>query len=99
MVTALSIVANVLYWALTIFVFCMWGRLVVDFVRAVRPDWRPSSVLLVVSNAIYTITDPPIKLVRRWIRPVSFGTIALDFGWTIVLLAAIVAMYILEFFL
>jgi YggT family protein len=98
-VTAISIVANVLYWALTIFVFCMWGRLVVDFIRAVRPDWRPTSVLLVVSNAIYTITDPPMKLVRRWIRPVSFGTIALDFGWTIVLLAAIVAMYILEFFL
>jgi YggT family protein len=45
-------------------------------------------------NLIFAVTDPPLKFVRRVVKPVRFGGIALDFAWTVVLLAAIVAMYI-----
>jgi YggT family protein len=36
---------------------------------------------------VMTITDPPLKFVRRFIKPVRIGSIALDFGWTLTLLA------------
>jgi YggT family protein len=52
---------------------------------------------LVISGVIYTLTDPPLKFVRRFIKPVRIGQIALDFGWTVVMLVAIVAMYIAEY--
>jgi YggT family protein len=48
----------------------------------------------VVLNLIYGVTDPPLKFVRRVVKPVRFGGIALDFAWTVVLLVAIVGMYI-----
>jgi YggT family protein len=34
-----------------------------------------------------TVTDPPLKFVRRFIKPIRVGSIALDFGWTLTLLA------------
>jgi YggT family protein len=34
-----------------------------------------------------TATDPPLKFVRKFIKPVRFGALALDFGWTLTLLA------------
>jgi YggT family protein len=75
----------------------MWARLILDFMRAMRPGWRPPSFLLVLSGAVYTITDPPLKAVRRFVKPMSFGAIALDFGWTVVMLAAIILMYVAEY--
>lgn len=95
--SVVGILGVILYYALLVFVFAMWGRLILDFIRAFRPGWRPNSFLLVISGVIYSLTDPPLKVVRRWVKPMSFGAVALDFGWTIVMLAAIVAMYIAEY--
>lgn len=91
-----SWITAIVYYALLIFVFAMWGRLIFDFVQALIRSWRPRGVILVIVNIIYTLTDPPLKAVRRFIRPVSFGAISLDFGWTVVMLGAIFAMYIVE---
>jgi YggT family protein len=93
----MGILGFVLYYALLIFVIAMWARLILDFMRAMRPGWRPPSFLLVLSGAVYTITDPPLKAVRRFVKPMSFGAIALDFGWTVVMLAAIILMYVAEY--
>lgn len=92
-----GIIGLILYYALMVFVIAMWGRLILDFIRAFRPGWRPVSFVLVLSGIIYAVTDPPLKLVRRWVKPMSLGAVALDFGWTVVMLAAIVAMYIAEY--
>lgn len=90
----ISWIATVVYYVLLVFTFFMWGRLIADFVIVLRRDWRPRGFVLVLLNLIFSVTDPPLKFVRRVVKPVRFGGIALDFAWTVVLLAAIVAMYI-----
>ncbi|MFT4124235.1 MAG: YggT family protein [Microbacteriaceae bacterium] len=89
-----SVVATVLYIALTLFIVVMWVRLVLDLVVTFVRGWRPHGLGLVLAEATFTITDPPIKLARRLVPPVRFGGIALDLAWTIVLLAAILLSYI-----
>jgi YggT family protein len=49
--------------------------------------------VLVLAEAAYTATDPPIKAVRRVLPPLRIGAFALDFGFTIVMFAVIVLMY------
>jgi YggT family protein len=93
-VSLISWLATVIYYVLLVFTFFMWGRLIADFALVLRRGWRPRGFLLVLMNLIFTVTDPPLKFVRRVVKPVRFGGIALDFAWTVVLLAAIVAMYI-----
>ena len=89
---------SVLFWALyavlSIFILIMWVRLVLDFVVNFNRGWRPSGAGLVLAEIVFTITDPPIKFVRRFVPPVRFGGAALDFSWTIVMLVAIVLSYI-----
>jgi YggT family protein len=46
----------------------------------------------VLAEASFTLTDPPIKAVRRVVPPVRIGAFALDFGFTIVMFAVIVLM-------
>jgi YggT family protein len=38
----------------------------------------------------YTITDPPLKFVRKFVPPMKMGPIALDLAWTIVLFAVLI---------
>ncbi|MBF4573402.1 YggT family protein [Herbiconiux sp. VKM Ac-1786] len=75
----------------------MWGRFILDLVRTVRRDWRPTGALLVVAEVAYTVTDPPIRFFRRIIPPLRVGPVALDFGWSIVMLIVIIGLSVAGF--
>ncbi|NUU13852.1 YggT family protein [Curtobacterium pusillum] len=75
----------------------MWGRFALDMVQAYNRSWRPRGGLLVVSEVVYTVTDPPIRTVRKALPPLRMGPVALDFGWTIVMLVVIIAMTIVRY--
>ena len=93
-----SIIATVVYFALLLYFFLMWGRFILDLVRTVRPDWRPAGVLLVVAEVAFTVTDPPIRFFRRIIPPLRLGAVALDFGWSITMLIVIIGLSVAGFF-
>lgn len=86
----MSIVGLVLYWALQVFFYAMIGRFIADLVMSVNPSWRPRGILLPVLDFAYTLTDPPLKFVRRFVPPLKLGPIALDLAWTLVLFAVII---------
>jgi YggT family protein len=43
---------------------------------------------------MYSVTDPPIKFFRRLVPPMSMGPVAIDFGWSLTMLACVIGMYI-----
>ncbi len=87
-----SIILNVIYVALLVVFIAMWARFVLDWVQVLNPGWRPRGVLVVLAEVSYTITDPPIKAVRRVIPPLQLGSIRLDLAWTIVLIVLLILM-------
>lgn len=92
----MTVVFGALYAALSIYILVMWIRLILDFVVNFNRGWRPTGFGLVLAEIVFTITDPPIKFVRRFVPPLRFGGIALDFAWTIVMLVAIVLSYVVS---
>jgi YggT family protein len=94
----MGLIALVLYWLLQVYFFFMIGRFVTDLVLSVNRGWRPRGFLVVIVESIYTVTDPPLKLVRRIFPPVRLGSIQLDFAWTLVLLAVVFAQNIVRAF-
>ena len=68
-----------LYWVVLI------GRLVFDLVQVFARTWRPSGFLLLVAEAIYTVTDPPLRLLRRIIPPIRIGSVQFDLAFLILL--------------
>lgn len=90
MPSIVSVIATVVYVALVVFFVLMWARFVLDLVRMIARRWRPRGLVLVLAEAVYAVTDPPIKLVRRVIPPLRVGGAALDFAWSIVMLLVII---------
>jgi YggT family protein len=90
------VIFTILSLLLTLYFFVMWGRFAFDMVQAFSRSWRPQRALLVVAEVVYTLTDPPIKAVRRVLPPLRMGPVALDFGWTIVMLVVIILRVIVS---
>lgn len=86
----MSIVGQVLGFALQIFFYMMIARFIVELVMSLGKSWRPSGLLLPILDLTYTITDPPLKFVRKFVPPLQLGPIALDLAWTIVLFAVLI---------
>jgi len=82
-------VVVVLLWA---FIGLLWVRFVVDWVQVFARSWQPRGVLLVALEIVYSITDPPIKALRRVIPPLRIGSISLDLSFLIVMIAAYVLL-------
>lgn len=94
----MSILALIAYVALSVFILIMWVRLIFDFVVNVNRGWRPRGFALVLAEIAFTVTDPPIRFVRRFVKPLRVGSVMLDFSWTIVMLTAIILSYVVAGF-
>ena len=84
----MTIVLEILYVAVWIFIAFLWVRFIVDWVQVFARSWTPRGVLLVVLEAVYSVTDPPVKALRRVIPPLRIGNFALDLSFLIVMVAA-----------
>ncbi len=90
----MSVVFLGVYYALQVFIVIMWARAILDLVLVLNRDFRPHGFGLVLAEIAYTITDPPIKLVRRVVPPLRVGNVQIDLAWSIVLLVAIVLGFV-----
>lgn len=88
----MTIVSTVLSVLLYIFLIFLIGRLVLEVVQSFARKWRPTGVVLVLAEITYTITDPPLKLLRRFIPPLRLGNVALDLSFTVLILLVWVAI-------
>lgn len=82
------IIGQVIHIVLWVFIALLWVRFIFDWVQLFARRWSPSGPLLVLLEGVYSVTDPPIKALRRVIPPLRLGSIALDLSFLIVLVGA-----------
>ena len=88
----MGIVFGLVYLALLFFFVALIVRLVFDWVQMFARSWRPRGVALVAAHAVYSVTDRPLKLLRRLIPPLRLGGMSLDLGFVLLFIAVSVAM-------
>jgi YggT family protein len=91
-----ELVGGILYGLVWGFIALLWVRFVVDWVQVFARRWSPSGVLLVVLEVVYTITDPPIKALRKVIPPLRLGSIMLDLSFLLVMLGAYLLLVVIR---
>lgn len=82
----MGIVREVLLIAL----YCLLGlllfRLVMDYVFMFARSWQPGKAMVVALEGTYTVTDPPLKALRKVIPPLRFGGVALDLSFFVLMI-------------
>ena len=88
----MGLIALVLYWLLEVYFFVLIGRFIVDLVLSLNPSWRPKGLLVVIVESIYTVTDPPLKAIRKFIPALRLGPVQIDLAWTVLFVAVVFAL-------
>ena len=89
-----SPVGQVLILVLWIFFILLIGRLILDYVQMFARSWRPRGPMLVVAEAIYTVTDPPLRALRKVIPPLRLGSISLDLSFLVLVVLVNIGIWL-----
>lgn len=78
------------------FLLFLMARLVLDYVQMFARSWRPRGIVLVIAEVVYTVTDPPLRALRRVIPPLRLGSISLDLSFMVLFVAVYIGLQLLS---
>lgn len=79
-------VIGLLIFVVNAYILVLIARLVIDWIQVFARDWRPRGPLAIVAEGIYTLTDPPLRALRRVIPPIRLGSVALDLSFIVLII-------------
>lgn len=86
----------ILYIITEIFWFLLLARIVVEMIASFSRGWSPRGFVAVILEWLFTITDPPVKALRKVIKPVRLGQVSLDLSVLVLFVVLIVLQMILR---
>jgi YggT family protein len=91
-----NIARDVLFYALSAYLVLLIGRMILGWIQAYARSWSPTGPVLVIAECVYTATDPPLRFLRRYIRPVRIGSVALDLSFMLLFLVVYVLWQVVQ---
>jgi YggT family protein len=74
---------------LLVFLILLFARFVADWIMVLARSWRPTGIVAAGLEVVYLTTDPPLRAVRKVIPPLNLGSIRLDLGFMVLLIAVV----------
>lgn len=84
------LIGSIIDVALWLYLAVLFARMILSWVPMFSPNWQPRGMLLVVAEMIYTLTDPPLRFLRKFIPAVRVGNVMLDLGFMVLWLLVLV---------
>jgi YggT family protein len=84
----------VLTYLLSIYLVVLIGRMIIGWIQVFARSWRPTGVVLVLAEGIFTATDPPLKFLRRYIPPLRIGTVAMDLSYMVLFIVVLILLQV-----
>lgn len=91
-----SIIGQVAYLVLFFFLLILLGRFVMSTVLAYGRRWHPRRGAAAALEVVWSVTDPPLKQLRRVIPPLRVGTVSVDLSALVLLLILYVLMTVVR---
>jgi YggT family protein len=85
-----QILGNTIEFVLWLFIVLLIVRLVVEWVQVFARSWQPHGPVLVVLEGVYSVTDPPLRAIRRVVPPLRLGGVQLDLSLMLLLIVCYV---------
>ncbi|MEU0516275.1 YggT family protein [Streptosporangium sp. NPDC006007] len=92
----MGIVSEILVAVLSLYLVLLIGRMIFETVQSFARQWRPTGPILVLAEVVYTLTDPPLKFLRRFIPPLRLGTVAFDLSFAMLFIGVLVLIQLVS---
>lgn len=88
----MTVVGQVLSTALWLYFVVLLLRLVFDWVLLLSRSWEPKGPVVIILEIVYSLTDPPLRVLRRVIPPLRIGSVSLDLAFMVLFIGVYIAM-------
>jgi YggT family protein len=92
----MSTVLEVLAFVVFLYLLVLVGRVVFDWIRMFARDWRPRGPVLLVAEPVYTLTEPPLRALRKVIPPLKLGGVSLDLSFMVLFIGVYILYALLS---
>jgi len=92
------VVAAVLATALTVFLVLLFLRLIFEYVFMLARGFKPTGLVAMLLELVFSLTDPPLKALRKVLPPLRVGGVSLDLAFLVLfILVSILRMVALRY--
>lgn len=88
----MAILLQIVYFGLFVFLYTLLARFVMSTVLGLSRRWRPGRGAAAALEVVWTVTDPPLKALRRVIPPLRLGMVSFDLASLLLLVIVYVLM-------
>lgn len=92
----MDVVGRLLNNALYIAILLVIARFVIDWVQLLARRWEPRGFIAMLCEVIFSLTDPPLRALRRVIPPIRLGGVMLDVSAMVLLLGLFIAQGLVQ---
>jgi YggT family protein len=93
---AFVLVLQVFYVLIYLFILVLFARFVMSWVLAYGRRWHPGRGAAAALESVWTVTDPPLKALRRVIPPLRIGNVSLDLAALVLLVMLFVLFEVVK---
>ena len=90
----MDILKIVLIYLLSLYLVVLIGRMIISWVQSFARSWYPHGIILVVAETIFTLTDPPLKFLRRYIPPLRLGRVSMDLSFMVLFIVVLILLQV-----
>jgi YggT family protein len=83
----MSLIVGLLSSAIWLFLLLLIARMIIGLIMVFARDYQPTGAIVIVFEAVMTVTDPPLKALRRVIPPLRIGQVSLDLAFLVLFIA------------
>ncbi|NEG88995.1 YggT family protein [Bifidobacterium aerophilum] len=84
------LLSRIVNWAIDVYITILFIRMILDWAFVLAPRWRPAGVVASLIDVIYRLTEPPLRWLRRYIRPIPMGAVYFDVSFLVLYFALVV---------
>jgi YggT family protein len=88
----MDILKVVLTYLLTVYLVVLIGCMILSWINMFVRPWYPPRIVKLLAEAIFTLTDPPLKFLRRYIPPLRLGTVSLDLSFMVLFIVVLILL-------
>jgi YggT family protein len=90
----MQILKVVLTYVLELYLVVLIGCMIFSWINVFVRPWYPPRLVKAVALGIFSLTDPPLKLLRRYIPPLRLGTVSMDLSFMVLFIVVLILLQV-----
>ncbi|KFI69190.1 YggT family protein [Bifidobacterium magnum] len=85
-----SLVLGIIDILIEAYIAVLFVRMILDWVQVLARHWYPHGFVATLIRIVYALTEPPLRWLRRYIKPIPMGRVYFDTSFLVLYFALIV---------